>query len=97
MPAIKCRYLIGSVSIGYCLYLNYWEIVQKLQACDIKCYHIIFLCPLGYYDGTVFHRVVPEFIVQGGDPTGTGEGGESIYGRPFKVRLLLCFFFDHFV
>uniref|UniRef100_A0A3Q3LB75 Spliceosome-associated protein CWC27 homolog n=1 Tax=Mastacembelus armatus TaxID=205130 RepID=A0A3Q3LB75_9TELE len=42
------------------------------------------LCMEGYYDGTIFHRVVPEFIVQGGDPTGTGEGGESIYGRPFK-------------
>ncbi len=33
----------------------------------------------GYYDGTVFHRLVPNFIVQGGDPTGTGNGGESIY------------------
>lgn len=31
--------------------------------------------------------MVPEFIVQGGDPTGTGTGGESIYGRPFKVDL----------
>uniref|UniRef100_F6Y4V8 Spliceosome-associated protein CWC27 homolog n=1 Tax=Ornithorhynchus anatinus TaxID=9258 RepID=F6Y4V8_ORNAN len=37
-----------------------------------------------YYDNTVFHRVVPGFIVQGGDPTGTGTGGESIYGAPFK-------------
>lgn len=33
----------------------------------------------GYYDGTVFHRLVPNFILQGGDPTGTGNGGESIY------------------
>uniref|UniRef100_A0A665WZV0 Spliceosome-associated protein CWC27 homolog n=1 Tax=Echeneis naucrates TaxID=173247 RepID=A0A665WZV0_ECHNA len=42
------------------------------------------LCMEGYYDGTIFHRVVHDFIIQGGDPTGTGEGGESIYGRPFK-------------
>lgn len=38
----------------------------------------------GYYDGTIFHRVVKDFIAQGGDPTGTGQGGESIYGEPFK-------------
>ncbi|KAJ7400074.1 hypothetical protein BTVI_108656 [Pitangus sulphuratus] len=37
-----------------------------------------------YYNNTVFHRVVPGFIVQGGDPTGTGSGGESVYGAPFK-------------
>ena len=40
----------------------------------------------GYYNNTIFHRVVPEFIVQGGDPTGTGDGGESIYGKPFRVN-----------
>ncbi|KAI9807625.1 MAG: hypothetical protein M1825_005565 [Sarcosagium campestre] len=39
------------------------------------------LCLDGYYDGTIFHRLVPGFIIQGGDPTGTGEGGEAIYDR----------------
>ncbi|KIH91269.1 peptidyl-prolyl cis-trans isomerase SDCCAG10 [Sporothrix brasiliensis 5110] len=36
-------------------------------------------CLDGYYDNTIFHRLVPGFIVQGGDPTGTGNGGESIF------------------
>lgn len=38
----------------------------------------------GYYDNTIFHRIIPSFMIQGGDPTGTGTGGESIYGGPFK-------------
>ena len=38
----------------------------------------------GYYDGIIFHRVIPDFMVQGGDPTGTGRGGESIWGKPFE-------------
>lgn len=37
------------------------------------------LCLNGYYDGTIFHRIIPGFVLQGGDPTGTGEGGEAIY------------------
>jgi len=37
----------------------------------------------GYYDGTKFHRLIPGFIIQGGDPTNTGSGGESIYGESF--------------
>lgn len=41
----------------------------------------------GYYDGTVFHRVVPNFIAQCGDPTGTGEGGESATGEYFAVSI----------
>ncbi|KAM6224348.1 spliceosome-associated protein CWC27 homolog [Rhynchocyon petersi] len=48
------------------------------------CRNFIQLCLEAYYDNTIFHRVVPGFIVQGGDPTGTGTGGDSIYGAPFK-------------
>ena len=51
------------------------------------CRNFVQLCMEGYYDGTIFHRVVSDFIVQGGDPTGTGHGGDSIYGKPFRVRL----------
>ena len=38
----------------------------------------------GYYNGITFHRVIPEFMLQGGDPTGTGSGGQSIWGRNFE-------------
>ena len=38
----------------------------------------------GYYDGIIFHRIIQDFMIQGGDPTGTGMGGESIYGSTFE-------------
>ena len=38
----------------------------------------------GYYDGIIFHRVIEDFMIQGGDPLGTGMGGESIWGKPFE-------------
>lgn len=37
-----------------------------------------------YYDGIIFHRVINDFMIQGGDPTGTGSGGESIWGKAFE-------------
>ncbi|XP_032218744.2 spliceosome-associated protein CWC27 homolog isoform X2 [Nematostella vectensis] len=45
------------------------------------CRNFIQLCLEGYYDNTIFHRIVKGFCIQGGDPTGTGLGGENIYGQ----------------
>ena len=38
----------------------------------------------GYYDGQIFHRIIKDFMIQGGDPTGTGMGGESIWDKDFE-------------
>ncbi|MBM4174900.1 MAG: peptidylprolyl isomerase [Ignavibacteria bacterium] len=46
--------------------------------------NFIGLAKKGYYDGIIFHRVIDNFMIQGGDPTGTGMGGESIYGAKFE-------------
>jgi peptidylprolyl isomerase len=48
------------------------------------CENFVGLVKKGYYDGIIFHRIIKDFMIQGGDPTGTGRGGESIWGSPFK-------------
>ncbi|OUS48221.1 cyclophilin-like domain-containing protein [Ostreococcus tauri] len=50
------------------------------------CENFFELARRGYYDGTVFHRVIADFMVQGGDPTGTGRGGESVFGGNLRMK-----------
>ena len=60
------------------------EVKLFLDVAPKTCENFIGLVKKGYYDGIIFHRVIKDFMVQGGDPTGTGRGGESIWGRPFE-------------
>eukprot|EP00729_Bicosta_minor_P005200 gene5200-26194_t len=60
------------------------EIELWCKEAPIACRNFVQLCMEGYYDNTIFHRIVKDFLIQGGDPTGTGMGGDSIYGKPFK-------------
>eukprot|EP01129_Flabellula_baltica_P004783 TRINITY_DN1698_c0_g1_i1.p1 TRINITY_DN1698_c0_g1~~TRINITY_DN1698_c0_g1_i1.p1 ORF type:complete len:410 (+),score=110.78 TRINITY_DN1698_c0_g1_i1:76-1305(+) len=57
----------------------------------LYCRNFVQLCLEGFYDNTIFYRIVKGFIVQGGDPTGTGHGGETVTGEPipdeFHTRL----------
>ena len=51
------------------------------------CFNFAELSRSKYYDGTTFHRVIRNFMVQGGDPTGTGRGGSSVYGGKFADEI----------
>lgn len=68
------------------LHTNHGDIALKLfadkapKACENFSTH----AKNGYYDKVIFHRVIDGFMIQGGDPTGTGRGGKSIWGTPFE-------------
>ncbi|NWW29469.1 PPIL2 ligase, partial [Panurus biarmicus] len=63
---------------------TYLQTVYLFQRTPRTCENFIKLCKKNYYDGTIFHRSIRNFVIQGGDPTGTGTGGESYWGKPFK-------------
>lgn len=52
------------------------------------CENFIGLTKRKYYDGTIFHRIISDFMIQGGDPTGTGRGGSSIWGEKFDDEIV---------
>lgn len=55
--------------------------------CPLTCLNFITHCRDKYYDGTIFHRNIRNFMVQGGDPSHSGTGGNSIWGKPFPDEL----------
>ena len=59
------------------------ELTLNSKAAPKACENFVKHVQAKYYDGIIFHRVIPQFMVQCGDPTGTGRGGESIWGKPF--------------
>ncbi len=70
------------------------EVALKPDVAPKACENIIRLAEKGYYDGIIFHRVIKKFMIQGGDPTGTGRGGESFWGKPFDDEVSSIVTFD---
>ena len=68
------------------LQTNRGTIVVKLfpEVAPKACENFVTLVEKGYYNDLIFHRVIKDFMIQGGDPTGTGAGGQSIWGKPFQ-------------
>ena len=76
--AMKDTYVVLETTQGVVELKLFPEIAPK------TCENFIGLVKKGYYNGIIFHRVIKKFMIQGGDPTGTGRGGTSIWGRPFE-------------
>ncbi|MFC1667333.1 peptidylprolyl isomerase [Candidatus Omnitrophota bacterium] len=70
------------------------ELKLFLDVAPKACENFIGLVEKGYYDGIIFHRVIKDFMIQGGDPTGTGRGGESVWGEPFEDEVSDKVLFD---
>ncbi|KAM0698222.1 hypothetical protein Q7P36_001687 [Cladosporium allicinum] len=71
---------------GVVLHTNLGDITIALfkDQTPRTCKNFATLAATGKYDNVIFHRIIPGFMIQGGDPTGTGTGGSSIYGAKFE-------------
>lgn len=70
------------------------EVTLKPAVAPKACENFMKLIDKKYYDGLSFHRVIKNFMVQGGDPKGNGTGGESIWGHPFEDEFSTAIVFD---
>jgi len=70
-----------NTSMGEFVVELYWLHAPK------TCKNFAELARRGYYNETRFHRIISDFMIQGGDPTGTGRGGASIYGKSFEDEI----------
>jgi peptidylprolyl isomerase len=70
------------------------EVELFTQQTPKTCENFVGLVNKHYYDGIIFHRIIKDFMIQGGDPTGTGRGGESLWGQPFEDEVTSDLKFD---
>ncbi|XP_053172058.1 peptidyl-prolyl cis-trans isomerase-like 1 [Scomber japonicus] len=75
-PTVSLETTMGTVVVEL-----YWRHAPN------TCKNFAELSRRGYYNNTKFHRIIKDFMVQGGDPTGTGRGGASIFGKQFEDEL----------
>lgn len=68
-------------------YYHSWFYCVQSNNSILLLQNFLALCASGYYDGTIFHRNIKGFMIQGGDPTGTGKGGTSIWGKKFNDEI----------
>lgn len=87
VPQIGTRVVIktnlGSITVGL-----YDDLTPKTVE------NFVGLVKKGYYDSVIFHRIIKGFMMQGGDPTGTGAGGRSLWGAPFEDEIVEDLHFD---
>jgi cyclophilin family peptidyl-prolyl cis-trans isomerase len=68
------------------------NLFEKLTPKTVE--NFVRLAKKNYYDGVIFHRVIDKFMIQGGDPTGTGRGGQSMWGKSFEDEIVPSLVFD---